>query len=52
MAGNGKGGDNRRHGYVGERTQFEILKQDYILSVIRKQGSLWMLKHLGVSLKV
>jgi len=21
MAGNGKSGDNRRHGYVGERTQ-------------------------------
>lgn len=23
MAGNGKTGDNRRHGYVGERTQFQ-----------------------------
>ena len=23
MAGNGKSGDSRRHGYVGNRTQFE-----------------------------
>ncbi|ERJ57351.1 hypothetical protein [Sphingobacterium paucimobilis] len=23
MAGNGKSGDNRRHGYVGGRTQFQ-----------------------------
>ncbi|GEM_PF-561973 len=42
MAGNGKSGDNRRHGYVGGLRSLKIQQQGCGLSVIHKQDNLWM----------
>lgn len=52
MAGNGKKCDNRRHGYVGERTQSHNPVTGLWTKRDTQTGQFMVSKHLGVNLKV